>query len=151
MGGWLMLLAAIERPSKVSALIGIASAPDFTEDLIWDKLSPTQQKELQETGSYNLKSDYGDAPYPITMELIEDGRKHLLLKKSIGTTRPVRLIHGQKDADVPSSISTRLAEKLVKADVVVNLIENGDHRMSTPQNIQLLCDTLEDVIQKQKL
>ncbi len=175
MGGWLMLLVALERPMRIAALIGIASAPDFTEDLIWDKMTPTQQQGLLEHGVFNLKSDFSDNPYPVTKQLIEDGRKHLLLREKgeglvakgskkkkredknnslsfpspfslFPSSIPVRLIHGLKDIDVPSSISTRLAEKLASNDVQVNLVENGDHRMSTPENIELLCNTLATLI-----
>lgn len=158
MGGWLMLLAALERPQRVAALIGIASAADFTEDLIWEKLPQSEQNKLQISGKYNLKSEYGDDPYPITMQLIEEGRRHLLLRKGVsgsentqsttcnpllGISCPVRLIHGLKDKDVPSSISTRIAQQLVGCDVQVNLVEDGDHRMSTPENIEFLYVTLE--------
>jgi pimeloyl-ACP methyl ester carboxylesterase len=150
MGGWLMLLAALERPQIVAGLIGVASAPDFTEDLIWDKLSGSLQNELQTTGRYDLKSEYGEAPYPITMSLIEEGRGHLLLRRvtPLGAIScPVRLIHGLKDEDVPSSLTTRLANLLSTNDVKINLVEDGDHRMSTPANIELLCNTLEELIQ----
>lgn len=148
MGGWLMLLAALARPEKVEALVGIAAAPDFTEDLIWDEFTTTQQEELQSNGFINLKSEYGDQPYPITMELIEEGRKHLLLQDTINIQCPVRLIHGLLDKDVPSSLSTRLAMQLASSDVKIELVENGDHRMSTPENIEILCNTIETVMPK---
>jgi len=154
MGGWLMMLAALERPERISALIGIASAPDFTEDLIWDKMTAFEKKELLEKGIYNLKSEFSDKPYPITKQLIEEGREHLLLKENYMANKnakykisdfkfPIRLIHGKKDIDVPSSLSTKLASLINGSNVMVNLVENGDHRMSTPENIKLLLDTLE--------
>ncbi len=156
MGGWLMILAALARPERIAALIGIASAPDFTEELIWEQMNQTQQAQLLEKGIYNLSSEYGEAPYPITLDLIEDGRKHLLLKVADNSNNdspftihdsqlPIRLIHGLKDKDVPSSWTTRMARIINSNNIKVNLVENGDHRMSTPENIKLLCDTLEEV------
>jgi pimeloyl-ACP methyl ester carboxylesterase len=148
MGGWLMLLAALERPERIAGLIGIASAPDFTEDLIWNQMTHQQQKELLKTGIFDLKSEFSDNPYPVTLDLIEEGRKHLLLRdnKTLPITCPVRLIHGLNDTDVPSSISTQIALHLASPDVKVNLVKDGDHRMSTPENIELLCNTLEDLM-----
>lgn len=172
MGGWLMLLAARKRPEKIAGLIGIAAAPDFTEDLIWDVMTTAQKSELLRNGIYNLASEYGEKPYPITLELIEEGRQHLLLRERLESriqkskeisskhllpvsnlldssvynfTFPIHLIHGLKDMDVPSSLSTRLAEVLGNEDVKVTLVENGDHRMSTPENIKLLTDTLHEM------
>lgn len=153
MGGWLMLLAARERPEKIAALIGIAAAPDFTEELIWDVMTPAQKSELLQNGVYNLASEYGEKPYPITLELIEEGRAHLLLKNKVLDSNifnfPIRLIHGLKDMDVPSSLSTRLAETLGNANIEVKLVENGDHRMSAPENIKLLTGTLSAIINKE--
>lgn len=147
MGGWLMLLAALKRPERISALIGIASAPDFTEELIWDAFSQQQQQQLLEKGLVNLSSEYGEAPYPITKSLIEDGRNNLLLKDdNIKINVPVRLIHGEKDMDVPASISQRLFDKLTSKDKNLQLIADGDHRMSTPENIKLLYDNLKNLL-----
>lgn len=150
MGGWLMLLAALERPERIAGLIGIASAPDFTEHLIWEQMNKQEQQELLTNKIYNLKSEFSDNPYPVTLDLIEEGRKHLLLGKTIPIHCPVRLIHGLKDSDVPSSISTELALNLASSNVKVKMVENGDHRMSTPENIELLCNTLEDMVQNLK-
>jgi pimeloyl-ACP methyl ester carboxylesterase len=150
MGGWLMLLAALERPMRIAALIGIASAPDFTEDLIWGEMNAAQRAELMASGIYNLKSEFSDNPYPVTRQLIEEGRKHLLLRgrelKKFRADIPVRLIHGKKDTDVPAAVSIRLSELLKVKDIRVNLVEDGDHRMSTPENIELLCNTLDEVM-----
>lgn len=148
MGGWLMLLAALERPERIQALLGIASAPDFTESLIWQKMTSAEKKHLTTKGIYNLKSEFSDNPYPVTLDLIEEGRKHLLLEggKTLPISCPVRLIHGLNDTDVPSSISTQLAKQISSGDVKVNLVKDGDHRMSTPENIELLISTLEDIL-----
>lgn len=146
MGGWLMLLTALKRPERIAALLGIASAPDFTEELIWQQFSPRQQQQLMEEGLVDLSSEYSDTPYPITKALIEDGRNHLLLQKdTINITVPVRLIHGKKDDDVPAAVSERLHEKLASGDKKLILVHDGDHRMSTPENITLLCKTLSEI------
>jgi pimeloyl-ACP methyl ester carboxylesterase len=146
MGGWLMLLAALERPKHIKGLIGIASAPDFTENLIWEKMSDEIKAELKATGIHRLKSEYGESPYPITLNLIEEARNHLVLHDKININCPVRLIHGMEDEDVPSSLSVKLGEQLTTENMCVHLIAKGNHRMSTPENIQMICNTLEEMV-----
>lgn len=149
MGGWLMLLAALQRPDRIHALIGIASAPDFTEDLIWNKMSKDEQRELQEKQIFNLKSEFSTNPYPVTLQLITEARSHLLLKgnnKLSEIVAKVHLIHGEQDTDVPCSISKLLVSKLTNARSVLTLVKDGDHRMSTPENIDLMLSTLESVL-----
>ena len=147
MGGWIMLLAALARPQRVKALIGIAAAPDFTEDLIWNLFSDEQKRELEKTGQVMIKNCYEDEePYPITKTLIEDGRKNLLLKNKIPLSCSVRLIQGMKDEDVPYQISLRLAEQLTTEDVEVHLVKNGRHRMSETENLKLLKTVLLSIL-----
>jgi len=146
MGGWLMILAALERKQRIAGLIGIASAPDFTEELIWDKMSFAEKDELEEKGQYSLKSDYGDEPYPITKELIEDGRKNIVLDKKIELDCPVRLLHAMEDEDVPNYLSIALGQQITTDNMCVNLVAQGDHRMSSDENIELICDTLGEMI-----
>ncbi len=148
MGGWLMLLAALERPEKIQALIGIASAPDFTENLIWDIMTDAEKETLQKHGVFNQGSEYSDSPYPISKALIEDGRNHLVLNKEIPIHCPVRLIHGMKDDDVPYSLSAILAKQLASDDVQVQLIKRSDHRMSSPEDIAALEKTILSLIEK---
>ena len=88
MGGWIMLLAALARPQRVAGLVGIASAPDFTEELMWRRFDDDVRRRLEDTGVYHRPSEYGDDPYPITMKLIEDGRRHLLLERPIAIHCP---------------------------------------------------------------
>jgi len=124
MGGWI-------------ALIGIAAAPDFTERLMWDAMSPAEQAELVRTGRREIPSQYGD-PYVITIGLIEDGRRHMLLGAPIAFDGPVRLLQGQRDDDVPWEQALTLADRLTSTDVRVTLIKDGDHRLSRPQDLRLL-------------
>lgn len=145
MGGWIALNLALARPTRVAALVGIAAAPDFTEDLIWAKLPPALRARLEADGILHQPSEYGDAPYPITRKLIEDGRNHLRLRGTIAYEGRVRLLHGMKDPDVPWQWSPKIAEKLVAADTRVVLVKDGDHRLSRPQDIALLEATLAEL------
>ncbi|MBV8520691.1 MAG: alpha/beta hydrolase [Acetobacteraceae bacterium] len=141
MGAWIALLSALHRPARVSALIGVAAAPDFTEVLIWDTLTFAERARLMQDGLIHLPSQYGD-PYPITRALIEDGRQHLLLGAPIQLHCPIRLLHGQRDQDVPWEMPLRIADQVSGDDVQVILVKDGDHRLSRPQDLALLRQTL---------
>ena len=135
LGGWIMLLAALARPKRVAGLVGIAAAPDFTEALMWRRYTPETRALLERGGVYYEPSEYSDQPTPITMGLIEDGRRHLVLERPIPIHCPVRLIHGQRDEAVPWMTAPRIAERLLADDVRVSLIKDGDHRLSRPQDL----------------
>lgn len=143
MSGWIMLLAALARRQRVAALVGIAGAPDFTEELLWPRLSPAQRAEIIERGTILLPSQYDPAGYLYTHALIEDGRRHLLLGAPIPLDLPVRLLHGIEDQSVPWRLSLRLAERLAGGDVVVSLVKDGDHRLSRPADLARLARTLD--------
>lgn len=146
MGGWLMLLAALARRERVAGLVGIAAAPDFTEELMWPNMAAPVRKALMEQGVIYRPSAYSQDPYPITRGLIESGRRHLLLDKPIALACPVRLIHGMKDPDVPWQTATRLAERLEGADVAVTLLKDGGHRLSEPGEIACIQAAVEELI-----
>jgi pimeloyl-ACP methyl ester carboxylesterase len=143
MSSWIMLLAALARRERVAALVGIAGAPDFTEELLWPRLTPVQRETLMAQGRLVLPSDYDPAGYLYTRALIEDGRKHLLLGAPIALDIPVRLLHGMQDQSVPWQLSLRLAERLTGRDIRVTLVKHGDHRLSTPADLLLLAATLD--------
>ncbi len=138
MGGWIMLLTALARPERVAGLVGIAAAPDFTENLLWRKFPPEVRETLEREGVYYEPSDYSEEPYAITMELIVEGRNHLLMDRPIPITCPVRLIHGTADADVPWQLSLELMDKLETGDVEVTLVKGGGHRLSEPGDLARL-------------
>jgi pimeloyl-ACP methyl ester carboxylesterase len=146
MGGWMMLLAALARPDRVAALVGIAPAPDFTQALMWPGFSPEQQRRLVGEGEITVPSQYDSRGYTITHRLIEEGRRHLLLGGTIPLTCSVRLLHGMADPDVPWEMSLRLADRLASEDVTITLVKHGDHRLSTESDLALLYRAIEPLL-----
>ncbi|BBK29457.1 pimeloyl-ACP methyl ester carboxylesterase [Stella humosa] len=142
MGGWLMLLAALARPGRVAGLVGLAAAPDFTEDLMWNEFPEPVRRTLLRDGVWNEPSEYGDEPYPITLRLIEEGRRHLVLRDTLPIACPLRLIHGLQDRDVPWQVSQRLLEHIDATDAALTLVKEGDHRLSRPPDLARLVDTV---------
>lgn len=145
MGAWIALLAALARPEQVKALVLIAPAPDFTEALMWAGFDETIRATLRSDGIYRQPSEY-DEPYEISYNLIEDGRKHLLLGGDIPLTLPVRILQGMADADVPWRHAMLLADSLESDNVTVSLTKNGDHRLSEPDDIKRLTETLDGLL-----
>ncbi|MCH8862577.1 MAG: alpha/beta hydrolase [Proteobacteria bacterium] len=146
MGGWIALLVALALKDRVSGLIGIAAAPDFTDKLMWENFSAAQRREIMEDGSTELASDYSDTPTIITRALIEDGRRHCLLDSEIALQIPVRLIHGMQDEDVPWEWSMRIAKRLAGDDVDVTLVKGGSHSLSGPGDLARLTSILDGLL-----
>ncbi|SDB73717.1 alpha/beta hydrolase [Belnapia rosea] len=144
MGGWISLLLARRQPERVAALVGIAAAPDFTLR-IEATLPPDAQESLEREGVWHRPSAYGD-PYPITRDLLEDGRRNLVLDGPLALEMPVRLLQGQQDPDVPWETALDIAEALTGVDVQVLLVKDGDHRLSRPQDLQLLRRVVGDLL-----
>src|SRR3984885_9714193 len=150
MGGWMALLLAREmarRPARRASLAGvvlIAPAPDFTEELMWKGFSPEIRHQIETNGVWLRPSAYGE-PYPITRALIEEGRNHLLLGGSFGGGCPVRILQGAQDPDVPWQHAFALAHRLPADDVVLTMIQDGDHRLSRPQDIARLIAAVAEV------
>jgi pimeloyl-ACP methyl ester carboxylesterase len=145
MGGWIALLLALARPERIAGLVGLAAAPDFTEALMWEAMTFAERAALMRDGIIHVPNPYGP-PTPITRALIEDGRKHLLLGDTIALDCPVRLLQGQRDADVPWEMALRLADRIAGEDVQAILVKDGDHRLSRPQDIALLCRTVAGLL-----
>lgn len=134
MGGWLALLVAQALHTQVAGVIGIASAPDFTD---WG-FSEAEKDRLAQYGRLERASEYGPEPMITTQRFWESGKANRLLHTEIAIDCPVRLIHGQDDPDVPWQISLDIAAQLRSADVQTILIKDGDHRLSRPQDIATL-------------
>jgi pimeloyl-ACP methyl ester carboxylesterase len=150
MGGWMALLLAREmarRPAGRASLAGlvlIAPAPDFTEELMWKGFSPEARHQIETNGVWLRPSAYGE-PYPITRALIEEGRNHLLLGGSIDAGCPVRILQGAQDPDVPWQHAFALAHRLPADDVVLTVIQDGDHRLSRPQDIARIIAAVAEI------
>jgi pimeloyl-ACP methyl ester carboxylesterase len=149
MGGWMALLLAREiarRPGAASlaGLVLIAPAPDFTEELMWKGFSPEVRKEIETNGVWLRPSQYGE-PYPITRALIEEGRHHLLLGSAIEVGCPVRILQGAQDPDVPWQHAFALTHRLPSDDVVLTMVQDGDHRLSRPQDIARMLAAVAEI------
>lgn len=145
MGGWIALLLALRAPQRVAALVGVAAAPDFTEDLMWAGLGEADRARLMAEGRLALPNRYGDAPRIITRRLIEDGRDRLVLRAPLPLPFPVRLLHGTADPDVPMAVALRLLDHIDCPDARLTLLKDGDHRLSGPAELALLTATAEGV------
>ncbi|RSV45382.1 alpha/beta hydrolase [Sphingomonas sp. ABOLE] len=142
MGGWLMLLVAQARPGRVVGMVGIAAAPDFTRWGFTDAEKATLAKE----GRLEQPSDYGPEPMVTTLPFWTSGEANLVLEAPIAFDGPVRLLQGQRDAEVPWELALRLADTLRSDDVQVTLVKGGDHRLSRDADIRLLLSATEDVL-----
>ena len=147
MGGWISLLLARRMPHKVAGLVTIAAAPDFTEDSMWEGFTPDQRACLERDGQVALPSDYGD-PYIITRRLIEDGRKHLVLREPLALPFPVRSLQGTADADVDMAVALRLLDHATGPDIRLTLVKGADHRFSDPDCLALIEAAVEEVLGK---
>ena len=143
MGGWLALLLARELRrqglgERLKEVVLIAPAVDMTEELMLKGFSKKQLKALEQAGRVDRPSEYSDEPYPITAPLIEDGRKHLLFGRGIDVGAPVTILQGGRDKDVPREHTMRLVQHLLLDPVTVTLVPDGDHRLSRPEDLELL-------------
>ncbi len=152
LGGWLvlLLLRALARGdeltrsiSPVAGAVLVAPAWDMTEDLMWKKFTAPQRTDIETQGFYERPSRYGDGPYRISRELIEDGRKHLLGGDTFAPPCPVRIIQGMEDPDVPWRHAHKLTEILTGDDVTLELIRDGDHRLSRPRDIEKILEIID--------
>ena len=126
-------------------MLTIAAAPDFTEDSMWAGFDEGQRKALTEEGQVTLPSEYGE-PYVITRRLIEEGRRHLVLRDPLRLPFPVRMLQGTEDRDVEMSVALRLLEHARGPDIRLTLVKGADHRFSDPDCLSLIEASLGEVI-----
>jgi pimeloyl-ACP methyl ester carboxylesterase len=143
MGGWLMLLAARERPARVAALVGIAAAPDFTA---WGYTDAEKMTILTE-GRLEQPNPHGEGPTVTTRAFWERAEALRLMHADLAIDCPVRLLQGQSDADVPWTWSLELARRLRSADVQTMLVKHGDHRLSRERDLALLVATVATLME----
>lgn len=146
MGGWISLLVAKAIPQRIAGLVGIAAAPDFTEDSMWASFSADQRQALAQTGRVELPSDYSDAPYVITRRLIEEGRGRLVLRDPLDLPFPLRLLQGTDDTDVPPAVALRLLDHVTCSDARLTLVKGADHRFSTPDCLDLITRSVSELL-----
>ena len=143
MGGWLALHIALRRPDRVRALVGIAAAPDFTE---WG-FDAEQKARLLSDGRLERPNPYGDEPQLTTAAFWNSGQDLQLLDQPIAIHCPVRLIHGDADAEVPVDVAFRLVRQLRSADVQLNILKGGSHRLSEPHEIEAIVRTVAALLE----
>lgn len=136
MGGWIGLQVALQRPDTVKGFIGIAAAPDFTRS-IQKRFSDAQKEDLAKQGFFKVPSEYGE-DLIITANLLEDGERQCLLDKTIPLKIPVTLIQGKLDPDVPWQMAETIKSKLTVTTAEIIYIEDGDHRVSRPEDLELI-------------
>lgn len=146
MGGWIALLLALAHPARVAGLVGIAAAPDFTEDSMWAGLDAAARAQVMASGRYEIPTAYAPEPYVITRRLIEDGRDRLVLRKPLRLGVPLHLLHGTADADVDTSVALRLLAHAEAPDLRLTLVKSADHRFSAAENLELIGRTVEGLM-----
>jgi pimeloyl-ACP methyl ester carboxylesterase len=145
MGGWICAIIARRIPQKLAGFVGIAAAPDFSEDSMWRDFSPADREKLMQEGQVLLPSHYGD-PYPITRRLIEDGRDNLVLRSPLPMPFPVRLMQGTEDEAVERQVALNLLDHIDGEDVRLTFVKGADHRFSTPDCLALVEQAVEEVL-----
>ena len=144
MGGWMACLAALDRPERLHAMVLIAPAPDFTDMLMRDEFPEEAKAQLESEGVWYEPNPYGE-PYAITKRFLDEGADHAILKGSVSMRCPVRILQGQRDVDVPWRHALLLADQIESEDVVFQMAKAGDHRLSTPADIERLVQAVAGV------
>ncbi len=153
MGAWIALrmaqeLAAAGRPDRLAGLLLLAPAPDFTMELMEPLLTDAQRRDLADRGFMEEPSDYSPEPNVYTRALFEDGRRNRVLAGTIDTRCPVHIIQGMADPDVPHAHALKLVEHLPADDVTLSLVRDGDHRLSRPQDLEMIVAALEGLAER---
>ena len=147
MGGWMSLLMAKRMPERVAGIVGIAAAPDFTEDGMYADFTDAQREMLELDGQVALESDYDPEPYIVTKHFIEEGRDHLVLRSPLSLPFPVRFLQGTADTAVSVETAVRLLEHATGPDMQLQLVKDADHRFSDGPCLGLIVDALEQVLE----
>jgi|TARA_R110002126_G_scaffold13118_7_gene57270 pimeloyl-ACP methyl ester carboxylesterase len=144
MGGWISLLCAVKRPERIRAVLGIAAAPDFTRNLL-DQFSDSQRQEMRDNGCVSLPNDYSDEPYIFTQKLIDDGTENFVFNgdDSVAISCPIYLVQGMVDKEVPWQTALDISARVVSDNVTVELIKDGGHSVSRPEDLQRLNSAVE--------
>lgn len=145
MGGWIALLLARAMPERVAGLVTIAAAPDFTEQGYWADFSDSQRDALLREGRVAVPSEYDDAPYVITLRLIEDGRQNLVMDRPLNLPMPVRMLQGTADMDVPMDWALTLLDHAEGPDLRLTLVKGADHRFSSPECLALIAAAIAEL------
>ena len=143
MGSWISLNQFKFFDKQILGFLGIGSAPEFLENLMWRKFNKKIKKEIKKKGIYHLK--YGNYEYPITYQLIKDGRKNKILNKKITSKIYVTMIHGKKDEVVPINYSKKVLKVFKNANKKLLIIKNGDHSLSTKRNLNKITTELDNI------
>ena len=144
MGSWIALNQILKFKRQIHGFVGIGSAPEFLENLMWKKFTKKMKSDLIKNGIHNLK--HGDYVYPISLQLIKDGRKNKVLNKKIKSKIKITMIHGQKDEAVPVSYSRKVLKIFKNAKKKLVIIKNGDHSLSSPKWLKLLKKELSLIV-----
>jgi pimeloyl-ACP methyl ester carboxylesterase len=152
MGAWIALRMAEELSkageNRVAGLILLAPAPDFTTELMEPKLTKAQRRALEKNGFFERPSQYSEEPYVYTRALFEDGEKNRIMRGPIDTHCPVHILQGLVDPDVPHTHALKLVSCLPSDDVTLSLIPDGDHRLSRPQDLEMLVAAVESMVER---
>ena len=144
MGGWISLLMHRYFSSQIKGFLGIGSAPEFLERLMWKKFTKKMKNETKRNGIYNLK--YGDYEYPITYQLIKDGRRNKVFNKKIKSKIYLTMLHGSKDEVVPVTYSKKVLRLFVNAKKKMIIIKSGDHSLSSKKNLKKINGELSKIV-----
>jgi esterase/lipase len=144
MGAWISLNQFKIFKNQIKGFLGIGSAPEFLENLMWKKFTKNMKKEITREGVINLK--HGKYEYPITLQLIKDGRKNKILKKNINQKLNVTMVHGEKDESVPVTYSRKVLKLFKKAQKKLVIVKNGDHSLSSKKWLKILTDELNLIL-----
>ena len=145
MGAWIGLILIKYFYQRIKGYVGIASAPDFTEELIWKKLNISEKNNIKKNRIYKLKSNHNNF-YPITKKFIIDGKKNLILNKKIKCNFRVELLHGINDSSVPWFYSLKLLKTLISKKINLTIINDGDHSLSRTQDLKKLDLAIKNII-----